>query len=142
MDFQPDAVVIATGSRVAPLDVPGGNQENVYSIYDVIQERATVGNRILVLDHLGHSKGSGIVELLASQGKQVKAVTPLDIFGENLEPSNRVMLYQRILKMDVEMTPHYDVVAIKGNSATLKNVYTEQEIEVHGYDTFVYATQL
>ncbi len=140
LDFQPDVVVIATGSRDAGLNILGGNQENVYSIYDVIQGKASIGNRVLVLDHLGHSKGSGVTELLASQGKYVNAVTPLDIFGENLEPSNRVMWYQRILKKDVTLTPHYDVIAINGNSATLKNVYTDQEIEVHGYDTFVYAT--
>ena len=51
------------------------------------------------------------------------------------------MFYQRFMEMDVEMTPYHEVVSINGNSAILKNVYTEKENEIGGYDTFVYATQ-
>jgi NADPH-dependent 2,4-dienoyl-CoA reductase/sulfur reductase-like enzyme len=141
LDFNPDAVVIATGSRVLPLDIPGGNQENVYSVYDVIDGKATVGNRVLFIDQNGHYKGAGVAELLASQGAHVNIVTHLSFVGENLEPSNQVMFYQRFMEMDVEMTPHHEVEAIKGNRAVLKNVYTEKEIEIDGYDSFIYATQ-
>lgn len=141
LEFNPDVVVIATGSRVAPLDVPGGSQENVYSVYDVIDGKATVGNRVLFIDENGHYKGAGVAELLASQGTHVNMVTHLNFVGENLEPSNQVMFYQRFMEMDVEMTPHHEVVAINGNSVVLKNVYTEKETEIGGYDSFVYASQ-
>ena len=65
-------VVIATGSSVSPLDIPGGNQENVYSVYDVIEGKATVGNRVLIIDENGHYKAAGVAELLASQGATCK----------------------------------------------------------------------
>jgi mycofactocin system FadH/OYE family oxidoreductase 2 len=139
LNLNSDTVIVATGSRPMSLDIPGGDQGNVYSVYDVIEGNVEIGERVLFIDYNGHYKGVGVVELLANQDKHVNVVTPMSFVGENLEPSNRVMLYQRIMALDVEMTPHYDVVAIEGNSATIKNCYTDDEIIIDGYDTFVYA---
>lgn len=139
MNLNPDAIIIATGSRPLGLDIPGADQENVYNVYDVIEGNAEVGDRVLFIDYNGHYKAAGVVELLATQDKHVNVITPMSFVGENLEPGNRVMLYQRIMAMDVEMTPHYEVTAIEGDSATIKNCYTEEEVTIDGYDTFVYA---
>ncbi|CEP68514.1 Aldolase-type TIM barrel [Moorella glycerini] len=136
--LKPDAVVVATGSFSPRLDIPGAEQENVYSVYDALKEDASIGNRVMVIDLNGHWKAAGLVEYLATQGKHVNVVTPLVFFGQGLEPSNRVMLYQRLFTMDVIMTPHHEVTAIKGKTATLKNVYSGQEVEVCDYDTFIY----
>ncbi|KYH31690.1 FAD-dependent oxidoreductase [Neomoorella mulderi] len=136
--LKPNAVVVATGSYSPRLDIPGAEQENVYSVYDALKEDASIGNRVMVIDLNGHWKAAGLVEYLATQGKHVNVVTPLVFFGQGLEPSNRVMLYQRLFTMDVIMTPHHEVTAIKGKTATLKNVYSGQEVEMSDYDTFIY----
>ncbi|WP_141335350.1 FAD-dependent oxidoreductase [Paenibacillus sp. tmac-D7] len=138
--LQPDAVVIATGSYSGKLNIPGIDQDNVYNVYDVLQGKAAIGDRVLLIDRGGHYKGAGMAELLASQGKHVHIVTPLLFVGENLEPSNRALLYQRISKLDIEMTPHVEAVYIHGRDAVIQHVYSGKEQRLSGYDTFIYVT--
>ncbi|MDQ0219430.1 mycofactocin system FadH/OYE family oxidoreductase 2 [Peribacillus cavernae] len=136
----PDAIVVATGSSSATINKPGYNQENVFTVYDVLQGNAKIGEKVMIIDGGGHFKGGGLAEYLAAQGKQVNIVTPLLHVGQNLEPSNREMLLQRLSKINVTMTPHHTVETINRNEALLKNVYSDQEINADGYDTFIYVT--
>jgi mycofactocin system FadH/OYE family oxidoreductase 2 len=138
--LNPDAVVIATGSYSAKLNIPGIDQENVYNVYDVLQGHAVIGDRVMIIDRGGHYKGISMAEHLASQGKHVHIVTPLLFVGQHLEPSNRALLYQRISKMDIELTPHFDAVSIKGSDAVIQNVYSGEDRITGGYDTFIYVT--
>ncbi|PLT33085.1 FAD-dependent oxidoreductase [Bacillus sp. V5-8f] len=138
--LQPDAIVVATGSCSAQINVPGSEQDNVYNVYDVLEARAVIGENVLIIDGGGQFKGGGLAEQLASEGKNVNIVTPLLYVGQNLEPSNRTMLLERLSKMNVIMTPHHALVAINGDQATIRNVYSNQEIELKGYDTFIYIT--
>jgi mycofactocin system FadH/OYE family oxidoreductase 2 len=136
--LEPDVIIIATGSSSTKLDIPGADQGNVFNLYDVLEERAYLGNKIIIIDYNGHWKAAGLAEYLAVQGKHINVITNLTFFGQNLESSNREMLYQRLLEMDVILTPYQRVVEINGNTALIKNTYSDNETEVKGYDTFVY----
>jgi mycofactocin system FadH/OYE family oxidoreductase 2 len=138
--LHPDAIIVATGSYPGKLNIPGIDQDNVYNVYDVLQGKAAIGDRVMIIDRGGHYKGASMAEYLASQGRHVHIVTPLLFVGQHLEPSNRELLYQRISKMDIDMTPLFDTVSIHGNDAVIQHAYSGKQQSLGGYDTFIYVT--
>ena len=86
-----DVVVMATGShptgtgfqRSLPLqaELPGVQLPNVWSVEDVMAQRATPGQRVVVLDEMGDWRGGGTAWHLADWGHTVTIVTRLPMVG-------------------------------------------------------------
>ncbi len=140
LKFNPDKIVIATGSYTNDLNIKGANQDNVYSVYDILENEKEIGQDVMIIDKNGHWKAAGMVEFLAEKNKNVSVVTPLLYFGQNLEPSNRELLYLRISEMNVKVTPSYETISINKKRAKLKNVYSNKTIEMGDFDSFIYVT--
>ena len=90
LSLQPDAVVVATGGRATlsgssyfhPMPVAGSDQEFVHDHIAALRialsdEPDTLGQRVVILDGVGHIEAIGIGELLATQGREVHIVTSL-----------------------------------------------------------------
>jgi 2,4-dienoyl-CoA reductase-like NADH-dependent reductase (Old Yellow Enzyme family)/thioredoxin reductase len=83
--FGADAVVLATGSLPAQTGfqralphverLPGVDAANVWSVEDVMGRRARLGQRVVLLDDIGHWHGAGTAWQLAEQGHAVTIVT-------------------------------------------------------------------
>lgn len=132
-----DVVVIATGSHPAAGDIPGVDQANVVSVWDVLLERAEVGDHIVIYDITRRWPGLGTAEFLAQRGKKVEVLTPALYVGQQLEPSNISLAYRRVMEKGVRLIPHTELKAIRGGAVTLVNVYTQREEEIGGVDTVV-----
>lgn len=86
-----EVVVMATGSqptetgfqRQLPLvaELPGVHHRNVWSVEDVMAQRARPGPRVIVLDDLGDWRGGGTAWHLADRGHAVTIVTPHPMVG-------------------------------------------------------------
>jgi 2,4-dienoyl-CoA reductase-like NADH-dependent reductase (Old Yellow Enzyme family) len=87
--LDPDAVVLATGGLATkfgrakwhPTPVPGSEPEWVLD-HEAALRRALaggdgLGDRVVVLDAVGHIEAIGLGELLAGQGREVTVVSPL-----------------------------------------------------------------
>jgi 2,4-dienoyl-CoA reductase-like NADH-dependent reductase (Old Yellow Enzyme family) len=158
--FQPDAVVVATGSRpylparstpdgvnkpiateglLASMGglVPGLDQENVISVDDVLGGQTDIGQRVLVLDRNGHWESCGTAEYLLERGHRVNFITPLPFAGVDLEPSNAALFSQRVRSRGMQITPNTDIKAISGNQVTLVDVHSGDEQVVDDVDTVV-----
>ncbi|MFQ5924369.1 MAG: FAD-dependent oxidoreductase [Dehalococcoidia bacterium] len=76
---KPDAVVIATGSRLTVPAIPGANLPHVLSLEDYYFERKDVGQRVVVL---GGQEGSEAAASLAREGKEVTLVSETATYAD------------------------------------------------------------
>jgi len=126
-----DVVIVATGSKPAQAEeIPGADGENVVNVWDVLLERVETGERVLIYDTTRRWPGLGTAEFLVNQGKKVELVTPFMNVGEQLEPGNVNLAFQRILGRGLELVPNTSIKSIEGKRVTLENVYSHLDKEV------------
>jgi 2,4-dienoyl-CoA reductase (NADPH2) len=92
-DEMPDTVVLATGPTYQKIKVPGGDDENIANVLDVMSGNAEVGENVVV--HGNRKPGIGVALLLAKQGKKVTIVGKEKSAGFDVNPSFkwRYMIY-------------------------------------------------
>jgi 2,4-dienoyl-CoA reductase (NADPH2) len=79
----PDAVIVATGARPSR---PwwAGDEPRVVDVRDVLEGRAKVEGRVVVVDELGFHQATSTAELLADRGCAVEIVTNAMVVGQDL----------------------------------------------------------
>jgi 2,4-dienoyl-CoA reductase (NADPH2) len=78
----PDVGVVATGSEIDPLPIPGAERNHVVIAHDILEEGSPCGERVVVLG--GERIGLVAAEYLASRGKQVTIVEIGKRLGEDV----------------------------------------------------------
>ncbi|MDP2917260.1 MAG: FAD-dependent oxidoreductase, partial [Dehalococcoidia bacterium] len=126
---KPDVVILATGSRpVKPAEIPGADQDNVITAYDVATGIGKAGQKVLVYSNWGAQAALSVAEILADQKKQVEFVTPSFYVGQEIEMASLSPLHQRLAaEKKVVFTPCTAVVQIKDKTVTLLNVLSFQQ---------------
>lgn len=131
----PDAVVLATGARFKPEEVPGHDRSSVVSALDVLEGKVKVGDKVVVWG--GKKPGIAAALHLAKSGKKVTLVSQERKVGKDVNPSY-VWRYIKKLK-DHRVTTYRD--------ATIEQITDEGVVlnAPHGVripvkaDTIVYA---
>jgi 2,4-dienoyl-CoA reductase-like NADH-dependent reductase (Old Yellow Enzyme family) len=136
---KPDAVVVATGSVPGKLDVPGCDRPMVVGVRDVFQEKVEVGNCVVVVDQGHHLEGLSVADWLSERGKRVELLTPALYAGGQVDTATLQIVYTRILKKEVTLTPMTRVKAIEENAVLVAHVLTGVERRVEPVDTVVLA---
>lgn len=132
-----DVIIVATGSRPYDGDeIPGAGGDNVMNVWDVLLEKAEAGDRVLLYDTTRRWPGLGTAEFLVNMGKKVDLVTPFMNAGEQLEPGNVNLAFQRILGRGLTLVPNTNLKKIEGKRITLEHGYSHIEEEVEA-DTVV-----
>jgi len=142
-----DTVVLATGStplktgytsaRPEVSRLPGIEQDNVLTVFDVFQDGKGVGRRVLIIDEFGDFEATMTAEYLADQGRQVEIVTRLPYVGMKIEPSSIDPQMERLAERKVICTPLTMVKEINGMTVVGNHVYTKEERQFEGVDTVV-----
>ena len=115
----PDVVVVATGSLPRlPYDIEGIDQDNVVNVRDVLNERVTVGQNVLIVDSQRHIQGLSTADFLAIQGKKVELITADPYPGQDVESITRNAIFQRLYSNGVTLTPSTRLKGISGNTVT------------------------
>jgi 2,4-dienoyl-CoA reductase (NADPH2) len=83
---KPDVVIVATGVKINMPQVPGVDGKNVVSVFDVLGEKVTVGNKVAVWG--GRHMAVYTADKLAAQGKDVTLVTDLPQWGRSISGTN------------------------------------------------------
>lgn len=136
----PDAVIITTGSRPKSSPLPGWDGPRVFNIWQVLKGEADIGEKVLIIDHLGDHQTTSTAEYLAELGKSVHILTPSLFVGMELGPTQDLfMSRQRLLQKGVVFTPDIAVIEIRGVEVYGVNVYTNEEKLFSGHDTIVLA---
>jgi pyruvate/2-oxoglutarate dehydrogenase complex dihydrolipoamide dehydrogenase (E3) component len=135
--IQADVFVIATGSYPASSSIPGSEQSNVTTAWNVLLERTQVGKRAVVYDITRRWPGLGTAEFLADKGVKVYVLTPAYVVGEQIPPGSVTMVFQRILEKGVEMIPMCEVARVQGRTVTVHNLFSRRDIILEDIDTVV-----
>lgn len=136
----PDAVIVATGSRPKVCPVGGTDGPHVFNVWQVLSGEADLGERVLLVDYDGHHQATATAEYIAELGKTVHVVTSNLFVGSDLGPSQDLYLTrQRLLQKGVTFTPDFAVMEIKGTEIHGFNVYSNVWDAIAGYDSVVTA---
>lgn len=150
--LNPDVVIVATGStpqrtgftEALPLraEMPGVEQENVFSVWDILEDKVDVkGKNVLIIDNNAAHEAYATADYIAEGQGKVQIVTRLYHPGMDLAPVHDIILYyRRLFEKGVTFIPTHLVKEIKGNKATIYNVYAPtQERTLENIDIFVLA---
>jgi len=145
LEQKPDVVVCATGSvpaRNPP--IAGGNGPAIFNVWQVLQGKAELGQKVCLIDTDGHHRATATAELMATQGKSVHILCTSLFVGAELGPTQDLYLTrQRLLTKGCTFTPDTVVIEISGEPGAkmLKaiNVYSNAMSELGPYDSVVLA---
>lgn len=150
-DLAPDGIVVATGalpsrtgfSSVNPLvdRLPGVDQDNVLTAWDVLLETQPAGKRVVVLDDDGSRAVAGVVEVLLDRGSEVELVSRWPtLFPGTLTTLDMAHLYGRLLGKGLVYRLNAWAAGIEADRVTVFNLYTGAQETIDGVDTVVLAT--
>ena len=140
---QPDAVIIATGSRPALPPIAGAELPFVATTWQVLQgeKSASPGEYVLLYDTIGFHQATSVAELLAERGCQVEVVTGQFYVGGDLGITlNLELWYRRALARDIKLTANHFLASLGPHSATIINNYTGQPRQIEQVALAVMAT--
>lgn len=139
LNEQPDAVVIATGSRPRNKPVPGEySPPGVLNVWEVLKGVYPVGDKVLFIDENGGHHAASTVEYLADRGKSVHMITGELFIGIELSPIGDLSLTrQRLLQKGVAFTSDLRVKRIESQKVECADIYTNRPVLLEGYDTIV-----
>jgi 2,4-dienoyl-CoA reductase-like NADH-dependent reductase (Old Yellow Enzyme family) len=130
-----DEVVLATGARppqtgfqraLPTVDrLPGAERPDAVAIHDVLDGRAELGARVLLLDDLGDWRGLGTALHLAEAGHDVTVITSAAVVGGGLFHSAAdVPLRSRFTAAGGTLRPNTVVLAWDDGGATTRSTLT------------------
>lgn len=89
-EAKPDAVIVATGSNPLVLPIPGINDTGVIHAGDLLDGKATVGKKVLVVG--GGMVGCEVADFLGELGHEVSVIELRDQLGPDVIPEHRKFL--------------------------------------------------
>jgi 2,4-dienoyl-CoA reductase-like NADH-dependent reductase (Old Yellow Enzyme family)/thioredoxin reductase len=135
-----DAVVVATGalplktgftSTNAQKNMPGAEQANVFTVFDVFAPNNPIGDNVLVIDDCSEPEGMMVAEYLADQGKAVEIVTQHFRVGTSINRFSWGAYADRLSERGVKMTALTQVTHIDGDMVYGGNYDGEYRREVN-----------
>jgi pyruvate/2-oxoglutarate dehydrogenase complex dihydrolipoamide dehydrogenase (E3) component len=139
LEINPDAVVVATGSRPRQKPVPGEyGPPSVLNVREALAGALDGREKVLFMDENGGHHATATVELLVDQGKKVTMVTSDLFIGIELATIGDLSLTrQRLLQKGVTFITDVVTERIDGIKVTARDLYTNKPIFFEGYDTIV-----
>lgn len=130
-----DVVIIATGGKAILPNIPGANNDNVVTAFDVLGKKVNVGNSVSVVG--GGLIGVETAHQLALDGKSVKIVEMMDDVATTLDFMTRFWLMEQMSKQDIEIFTKTKIKEFTDKGAiVIENGSTEKELTA---DTVVVA---
>jgi NADPH-dependent 2,4-dienoyl-CoA reductase/sulfur reductase-like enzyme len=139
--LEPQGVIVATGS--APrrellgniarglLDTPGLERDDVHDVWQVLEQDAPLGERVLVVDDgEGGWKGISIALELSEAGKEVHLSTPLPYVGAKIGPFSQNKLIPRIFASGIVTHPFASLRSVSDDGARLAESGGETTVAV------------
>lgn len=125
-DLEPEVVVLATGSRIAPAGFPDDGSVTVMTSDDVLDgsRPAGPGEVVVVAGTEPHVDPPLVACLLADEGRRVRLVTSLPQLAPAVEQRTMNSLLARLAALGVETRSSTEVRAVAEGAATLHHLLT------------------
>ncbi len=138
-ELEPDVIIVATGSRIRPFELPGADALPVLSPRDVLNG-SPCGDRVVIIDEEGGWHAVGAAEYLTAQGKAVTIVardmfvSPKLIDTQDLSP-----WYQRAFARGVNLVPQSEAQRFEDRQLWVVDRFTREPRLLGSFDTVVAA---
>jgi 2,4-dienoyl-CoA reductase-like NADH-dependent reductase (Old Yellow Enzyme family)/thioredoxin reductase len=136
--LSPDAVVVATGSipRV-PEDVPGIDLPHVVQGWDVMQGKASTGDRVAVVSQEDYYETPCIAEFLAASGKQVEVFHKSVHLGTEINRYSIGMVLARMEQCGVTVHPNLILREVQASGLEFGSSFGGKTYRKEGFDSVV-----
>ncbi len=135
----PDAVIVATGSVEILPSIKTDQSANLVTVRKVLSEKAEVGDKVVIIADEHHEEALGTAEFLADRGKKVEVLIRTLYAGGELDATTLAIVYTRMARKGVVITPLTRVKEIRENTVIAGHVLSGEERRIEGVDTVVYA---
>jgi 2,4-dienoyl-CoA reductase-like NADH-dependent reductase (Old Yellow Enzyme family)/thioredoxin reductase len=128
VEFEPDAVVVATGGLPRVPAVPGLDDAAACTGLDVLQDGDRAGSRALVVGGLDpHIGAPTVAEFLVDQGKEVELISEHFTFAPAAEDGTRLPLLHRLMNKGVKPSLLHRLVRVDERGPVVCNAFTGAE---------------
>ena len=136
--IKPDVLILSTGSKQIPVNIPGSENKNVFYTNDVLEGKVEVGKNIIVVG--GGLGGSQTAAHLAVHGHQVTLITKMPEISTKLEPGNRFFLLKLLNNYGVNVMTSTNINEIRSDGAVITTKNGKDVLK--GYDSIVISSRL
>lgn len=137
--IKPDVIILASGGVPCVPSIPGVNGKNVVIAVDVLDGKARVGNKVIIIG--GGMVGCEVADFLSTQGKEVTVVEILDEACWGMEGISKAVLLKKLNENQVKIVTGTVVKEITAEGiVTLKGPFGIPPEEKLEGDTIVMAT--
>jgi len=133
MSENPDMVIVATGAVPIDLSVPG--LANPLTAEDVLTERKTVGEKVLIVG--GGTAGLECAEFLSERNHKVTVVELMEDVARDMMPITKKLTLNALAQAGVEIITSIRITRFMGEKAFVQNGDNDQPLGE--YDSVVVA---
>ncbi len=136
--LSPDAVVIATGSLPRlPKGIPGIDLPHVVQGWDVMQGKASTGNRVAVVSQEDYYETPCVAEFLAERGKQVEVFHKSVHLGSEIARYSIGMVLSRMENCGVKVHPNLVLAKVDADGLEFVSSFGGKTYRERGFDSVV-----
>jgi 2,4-dienoyl-CoA reductase-like NADH-dependent reductase (Old Yellow Enzyme family) len=136
---KPDAIVVATGSRLARPPIEAEEGAVIVHAADVLAGRAKTGSSVVIYDWLVDWIGVGMAEKLAREGARVRLCYNGPYAGAAMQNYVRDYKIGVLFKLGVEMIPYMRLYGYDGDTVYFQHTAARAPHVIEGVDTVVLA---
>jgi 2,4-dienoyl-CoA reductase-like NADH-dependent reductase (Old Yellow Enzyme family) len=134
---QPDAVILATGSRPRLPPIEGGAGIQILHAHDVLEKRAATGPRVVVYDWLADWTGAGLAEQLAAAGAHVRLAVNGPCAAFAIQNYTRDAAVARLFRLGVEVIPFMRLYGAEDRTGYFIHTPSQESLVMEEVDTIV-----
>ncbi len=136
--LSPDAVVIATGATPrTPNDIPGIDLPHVVQGWDVMQGKATTGNRVAIISMEDSYETPCVAEYLTERGKQVEVFSKSVHLGSDIARYSIGMVLKHMEQCGVKVHPNLLLSEVQADGFDLVSSWGDKNYREEGFDSVV-----
>ncbi len=136
--MSPDAVVIATGSLPRmPDDIPGIDLPHVVQGWEVLQGKASVGDRVAIISQEDYYETPCVAEYLTERGKQVEVFSKSVHLGFEVARYSVGMVLKHMEQCGVKVHPNLVLNEVRSDGFELASSWGDASYNKEGFDSVV-----
>ena len=130
-------MVCATGAQPYTPDIPGADEAHILTAWEVLQDKANIGGRVVIADWKGGWIGLGLAERLARNGCHVRLAVNGTMAGQSIPQYARDAWLGTLHRLGVEILPYLRLYGADAEDAYFQHVLSGEPVMLEGVDTLV-----